>query len=73
MSMSAPFVWFDLNTTTTTTDGGGGEVGEFYRDLFGWTLGPGAGDYAGWFTDGGQPWAGRETRISRPGEKATFR
>jgi predicted enzyme related to lactoylglutathione lyase len=52
MSMSAPFVWFDL----TAADGSG--VGEFYQGLFGWTVGPGAGEYAGWFTDGGQPWAG---------------
>lgn len=49
--MNAPFVWFDL----AAADAG---VGEFYRDLFGWTVGPGAGDYASWFTDGEQPWAG---------------
>lgn len=50
--MGAPFVWFDL----TADDGG--TVADFYRDLFGWPVGPGAGDYAGWFSDGGQPWAG---------------
>jgi len=33
-------------------------VREFYSDLFGWTIGPGAGDYQGWMTDGEQPWAG---------------
>jgi hypothetical protein len=50
--MGAPFVWFDL----TAADGG--KVGEFYAGLFGWTIGPGAGDYHGWMTDSGQPWAG---------------
>jgi len=50
--MSTPFVWFDL------TAGDGDKVGEFYQSLFGWQAGPGAGDYAAWFTDGGQPWAG---------------
>lgn len=50
--MGAPFVWFDL----TAEDGGG--VGEFYRDLFGWSVGPGAGGYQAWITDGEQPWAG---------------
>jgi predicted enzyme related to lactoylglutathione lyase len=50
--MGAPFVWFDL----TVDDGG--KVGEFYQGLFGWPVGPGAGDYTGWFTDGGRPWAG---------------
>ena len=50
--MGAPFVWFDL----TAADGG--KVREFYADLFGWTIGPGAGDYQGWITDGHQPWAG---------------
>ncbi len=50
--MGAPFVWFDL----TGTDGG--RLGEFYQGLFGWQVAAGAGDYTGWFTDGGQPWAG---------------
>ena len=51
--MGAPFVWFDL----TADDGG--KVGEFSEGLFGWPVGPGAGGYAGWFTDdAGQPWAG---------------
>jgi predicted enzyme related to lactoylglutathione lyase len=50
--MGAPFVWFDL----TAADGQ--KVREFYADLFGWTIGPGAGDYLGWMTDGKQPWAG---------------
>jgi len=50
--MGAPFVWFDL----TAADGG--KVRDFYTGLFGWTIGPGAGDYQGWMTDGGQPWAG---------------
>lgn len=50
--MGTPFVWFDL------TAGEGGRVGEFYQGLFGWQVGPGAGDYTGWFSDGGQPWAG---------------
>lgn len=49
--MSAPFVWFDLT-------GDGQQVGEFYQGLFGWQTMPGAGDYAAWFTDDGQPWAG---------------
>ena len=43
---------FDL----TAADGG--KVGEFYAGLFGWTIGPGAGDYHGWMTDSGRPWAG---------------
>ena len=50
--MAAPFVWFDLAA------GDGDEVGEFYRGLFGWSVGPGAGEYRGWLTDGEQPWAG---------------
>jgi predicted enzyme related to lactoylglutathione lyase len=50
--MGAPFVWFDL----TAADGE--VVREFYRDLFGWTIGPGMGDYQGLIIDGGQPWAG---------------
>jgi predicted enzyme related to lactoylglutathione lyase len=50
--MGAPFVWFDL----TAADGAG--TSTFYRDLFGWTIGPGMGDYEGWITDGDQPWAG---------------
>ena len=49
--MGAPFMWFDLT-------GDGGEVREFYRGLFGWQTAPGAGEYAAWFTDAGQPWAG---------------
>jgi predicted enzyme related to lactoylglutathione lyase len=52
MRMGAPFVWFDL------TVGDGGKVGDFDQGLFGWPVGPGAGDYTGWFTEGGQPWAG---------------
>jgi predicted enzyme related to lactoylglutathione lyase len=50
--MTAPFVWFDL----TADDGG--KAREFYAGLFGWQIGPGAGDYQGWITDGEQPWAG---------------
>jgi predicted enzyme related to lactoylglutathione lyase len=50
--MTAPFVWFDL----TAEDGG--TVGEFYAGLFGWQIGPGAGDYQAWITDGDRPWAG---------------
>jgi predicted enzyme related to lactoylglutathione lyase len=50
--MGAPFVWFDL----TAVDGD--TVGAFYQNLFGWPVGPGAGDYRGWITDGVQPWAG---------------
>ncbi|MDY7091267.1 MAG: VOC family protein [Actinomycetota bacterium] len=49
--MGAPFVWFDLTGT-------GGEVSVFYQGLFGWQAAPGAGGYATWFTDHGQPWAG---------------
>ena len=33
-------------------------TGEFYAELFGWTVGPGAGGYEGWIMAGGQPWAG---------------
>jgi hypothetical protein len=51
--MAAPFVWFDL----TTIDSGDG-VRDFYTRLFGWTIGPGMGDYQGFVTDGEQPWAG---------------
>jgi predicted enzyme related to lactoylglutathione lyase len=51
--MGAPFVWFDL---TTLADGDG--VRDFYTRLFGWTIGPGMGDYQGLLTDGEQPWAG---------------
>jgi uncharacterized protein len=51
--MSAPFVWFDV---TTGEDGDG--VKDFYTQLFGWTIGPGMGEYQGWMTDGEQPWAG---------------
>jgi predicted enzyme related to lactoylglutathione lyase len=50
--MGTPFVWFDLTAADS------GKVREFYADLFGWTIGPGAGDYQGWITDGDQPWAG---------------
>jgi predicted enzyme related to lactoylglutathione lyase len=46
--MSAPFVWFDLTT----------DESDFYTGLFGWQIGPGMGDYRGFVTDGGQPWAG---------------
>jgi len=52
MRMGAPFVWFDLTADDGRT------VVEFYQGLFGWPVSPGAGDYTGWFTDGGQPWAG---------------
>jgi predicted enzyme related to lactoylglutathione lyase len=52
--MGAPFVWFDL----TTTSGDGEGVHDFYAQLFGWTIGPGMGDYQGFVTDSGQPWAG---------------
>jgi uncharacterized protein len=51
--MGAPFVWFDL-----TTSGDGDGVDDFYAQLFGWTIGPGMGDYQGFVTDGEQPWAG---------------
>ena len=50
--MTAPFVWFDL----TADDGG--TAREFYAGLFGWPIGPGAGEYQGWITDGDRPWAG---------------
>jgi uncharacterized protein len=50
--MPAPFVWFDV----TVADGD--QVRGFYQELFGWTIGPAAGDYQAWMTDGGQPWAG---------------
>ena len=49
--MPAPFVWFDLTTA------GVEDVRAFYADLFGWTIGPGLGDYVGWMTDGEQPMA----------------
>ena len=52
--MAAPFVWFDL----TTTSGGDDDVRDFYTRLFGWTVGPGMGDYQGFVTAGEQPWAG---------------
>src|SRR5262245_64175291 len=45
--MGAPFVWFDI----------AGEAA-FYRDLFGWNVGPGMGGYEAWITDCQQPWAG---------------
>jgi predicted enzyme related to lactoylglutathione lyase len=51
--MGAPFVWFDVTTT-----GDNEAVRGFYTELFGWSAGPAAGDYQGWFTDGDQPWAG---------------
>jgi predicted enzyme related to lactoylglutathione lyase len=51
--MGAPFVWFDL-----TTSGESDSVRDFYTQLFGWTIGPGMGDYQGWMTDGEHPWAG---------------
>ena len=50
--MAAPFVWFDVTAAE------GGKVVEFYRELFGWEIGSGAGDYHGWIIDGAQPWAG---------------
>ncbi|WP_433369786.1 VOC family protein [Actinoplanes sp. CA-142083] len=50
--MNAPFVWFDL------TGGEGGTAAEFYQGLFGWQTAPGAGGYAAWFADEGQPWGG---------------
>jgi predicted enzyme related to lactoylglutathione lyase len=53
--MGAPFVWFDL---TTTTSGDGDGVRDFDTQLFGWTIGPGVGNYQGFLTDGEQPWAG---------------
>jgi predicted enzyme related to lactoylglutathione lyase len=52
--MGAPFVWFDLTTTSSDVNG----VRNFYTELFGWTLGPGMGDYQGFLTDSEQPWAG---------------
>jgi predicted enzyme related to lactoylglutathione lyase len=52
--MGAPFVWFDL----TTTSGDGDGVRDFDTQLFGWTIGPGVGNYQGFLTDGEQPWAG---------------
>jgi uncharacterized protein len=51
--MGAPFVWYDL-TASGDSDG----VRDFYTQLFGWTIGPGMGDYQGWMTDAEQPWAG---------------
>src|SRR2546430_886511 len=62
--MGAPFVWFDL------TAAGGEKVREFYADLFGWTIGPGAGDYQGWITDGEQPWAGITPAGAAPAGRA---
>jgi predicted enzyme related to lactoylglutathione lyase len=53
--MGTPFVWFDI----------AGEAA-FYRDLFGWSIGPGMGDYEAWITDGEQPWAG-VVRADGPG------
>ena len=57
--MGAPFVWFDL----TAADVAG--TSNSYRERFGWTIGPGMGDYEGWITDGDQPWAGILTGESR--------
>jgi len=51
--MGAPFVWFDL-----TTSGDAERARGFYAQLFGWTIGPGMGDYQGFIADGEQPWAG---------------
>jgi predicted enzyme related to lactoylglutathione lyase len=51
--MAAPFVWFDLTTIDS-----GDCVRDFYTRLFGWSIGPGVGDYQGFVTDGEQPWAG---------------
>jgi len=67
--MSAPFMRYDR----TADDGG--TVPESYVGLFGWQVGPGAGDYQGWITDRDQPWAGiggcrgggRRSRRSRRG------
>jgi predicted enzyme related to lactoylglutathione lyase len=50
--MNAPFVWFDLTVDADS------DVGEFYRKLFGWEIGPGMGDYTATILDGSQPWAG---------------
>jgi len=58
--MGAPFVWFDLIAAD------GEQVSTFYRDLSGWSIGPGMGDYHGWITDKEQPWAG-----IMPGEPGT--
>jgi predicted enzyme related to lactoylglutathione lyase len=52
--MGTPFVWFDLTTTGGDAEG----VRDFYTQLFGWTIGPGMGDYQGWMTEAEQPWAG---------------
>jgi hypothetical protein len=52
--MAAPFVWFDLTTASGDSVG----VRDFYMQLFGWTIGPGMGDYQGIVTEGEQPWAG---------------
>jgi predicted enzyme related to lactoylglutathione lyase len=45
--MAAPFVWFDLTTISGDSVG----VQDFYTQLFGWTTGPGMGDYQGFVTD----------------------
>lgn len=50
--MGAPFVWFDLAAADSE------KARDFYEQLFGWTFGPGAGDYRAWMSDGEQPWAG---------------
>lgn len=60
--MTTPFVWFDL--TVTQEDG---QVAGFYRDLFGWTDGPGMGGYESWFVDGQRPWAGVSVDAERAG------
>ncbi|WP_344653737.1 VOC family protein [Cryptosporangium japonicum] len=52
--MAAPFVWFDL----AVTDNDAGATAAFYSELFGWSSGPGVGDYHSWVNDGDQPWAG---------------
>ncbi|MEU4244653.1 VOC family protein [Actinoplanes sp. NPDC026619] len=50
--MASPFVWFDLPV------GEAEKLGDFYRDLFGWTVRSGFGDYQAVLVDGEQPWAG---------------
>jgi predicted enzyme related to lactoylglutathione lyase len=50
--MPAAFIWFDLNTTDPE------RARTFYKGLFGWPVGDGAGGYRAWIGDGDQPWAG---------------
>lgn len=50
--MGVPFVWSDLTATDS------GSVSKFYSDLFGWSVGTGAGGSHGWIIGGDQPWAG---------------